>query len=100
MHESAKVKAQDRRVAKNEAKRRVTYAQGNTADWETASHELIVRAIGVISRAGGAVRFGYTRDGGAYAIGIMGDGEPYTEYIRPTESVDEYLTALIAQWEL
>ena len=100
MHESAIEKSQARRNQKRESKRRVSYGQGSTADWSTASPALIQRAIACISRAGGAVRFGYTRDGGAYAIGIMGDGEPYTEYVRPSESVDEYLAALIEQWEL
>ena len=100
MHENAKIKAQDRKAAKAESKRRVSYGQGNVADWTSASPELIARAIAAVSREGGAIRFGYTRDGGAYAIGIMGDGEPYTEYVRPSESIDEYLAALVEQWSL
>jgi len=98
MHENAKVKSSDRRAAKAESKRRVSYGQGNTADWASANPALIVSAIAAVSFAGGAIRFGYTRDGGAYAIGILGDGEPYTEYVRPSESIDEYLAALVEQW--
>jgi hypothetical protein len=100
MHEDAIEKSQARRNAKRESKRRVSYGQGQTADWKSATPELVVRAIAAVSRDGGAIRFGYTRDGGAYAIGIMGDGEPYTEYIRPSEDVDAYLKALLEQWEL
>lgn len=40
---------------------------------------------------GGALRFGYSRDGGAYAVGIYGDGEPYTEFVRPGEDMDSFL---------
>lgn len=42
---------------------------------------------------GGAVRIGYTRDGGALALGLYADDETGTEYIRPSEvgelAVDE-----------
>lgn len=98
MHENAMKKGQDRRAAKAESKRRVTYAQGITADWASVDAEKVIRAIAAVGAAGGAIRFGYTRDGGAYAIGIMGDGDPYTEYLRPSDDVGEYLDVLIEQW--
>jgi len=65
------------------------------ADWSSANAILMREAIRCVSTSGGAVRFGYSRDGGAYALGIYGDGDPYTEYIRPGESIDEVLLALI-----
>ena len=40
---------------------------------------------------GGAIRFGYTRDGGAYAVGLYYGGETCTEYIRPGEDVEQAL---------
>jgi len=98
VHENAKVKVSDRRAAKAESKRRVSYGQGTVADWTSAESQLVVAAIAAISLAGGAIRFGYTRDGGAYAIGILGDGEPYTEYVRPSEDINAYLAALVEQW--
>jgi len=58
------------------------------ADWETVNGDILKRCIATCARTGGALRFGYSRDGGAYAIGIYGDGEPYTEFIRPSEDVD------------
>lgn len=65
------------------------------ADWGTVDPEVIRRVIVAVTRAGGALRFGYTADHGAYALGIYGDGPtPYTEYLRPTEDLAEALTEL------
>lgn len=66
--------------------------QPTRADWSTVDmaqlHETVVRVTG----GGGAIRLGYTADGGAYAIGVYGDGsEPYTEYVRPGEDLDAIL---------
>jgi hypothetical protein len=47
----------------------------------------------------GATRFGYSRDGGAYAIGILGDGEPFTEYLPGTADVDEWLHGFISDYD-
>lgn len=65
------------------------------ADWAAADAQLVLEAIANVSSAGGAIRFGYTRDGGAYAVGIYGSGEPFTEFIRPSEDIDYYLRGLI-----
>jgi len=64
-------------------------------DWGTADAQLVVRAIERASFTGGAIRFGYSRDGGAYSIGIYGDGDPYTTYRKPDEDLDEWLTDII-----
>jgi hypothetical protein len=47
--------------------------------------------VSAVTLRGGALRFGYTRDGGAYALGIYGLGDPYTEYIRPSEDIEAFL---------
>jgi hypothetical protein len=75
-------------------KREFSNGQGVT-DWETADAALLCRAIATVAATGGALRFGYTRDGGAYSVGIYGDGDPYTEYIRPSEDVDAFLRDII-----
>lgn len=67
-----------------------------TADWMSASPALIQHLIAAMAFTGGAVRFGYTRDGGAYALGIYGDGDPYTLYCKPSEDVDLFLKECIA----
>lgn len=56
--------------------------------------ELLLQVLEAAVAIGGAVRIGVSRDGGAYAFGIYGDGEPYTEYVGASESVEEYLTNL------
>lgn len=83
---------------KKESKRRVSTKQFSSADWQSADPELIRAAIAVVTYRGGALRFGYTSDGGAYSVGVYGDGKPYTEYIRPHEDVDHFLRELIAAW--
>lgn len=70
-----------------------------TADWEIANAELLRAVIAVVAGSGGALRLGYTRDGGAYAVGIYGDGDPYTDYVRPNEDLDEYLRKLGRDFE-
>lgn len=67
---------------------------GVTADWANATAENLRTAIQSASARHGALRFGYTSDGGAYSIGIYGDGEPYTEYIRPSDDIDQFLCDL------
>jgi len=81
-----------------DTRRRARRGHSEPADWALASGEAIVKLVCAVSARGGAVRFGYTSDGGAYAIGIYGDGEPYTEYIRPSEDVDEVLAEMTAPW--
>lgn len=61
------------------------------ADWSTVDANVLRSAIAAASVRGGALRFGYTSDGGAYAIGIYGDGQPYTEFVKPSEDVEQML---------
>ena len=65
------------------------------ADWASVDASAICSVIHAITAMGGAIRFGYTRDGGAYAIGLYGlEAQPITEYIRPDEPINEILTRL------
>lgn len=61
------------------------------ADWASCDAELLKRCVVLASNVGGALRFGYTADSGAYAIGIYGDGAPYTEYVTPHNDIDATL---------
>lgn len=81
------------------AARRRNRGNNVIADWREADAALIARAVCAVSRHHFALRFGYTRDGGAYAIGIVGDGDPYTDFIRPGEDIDAYLVALAIDYE-
>lgn len=68
-------------------------SRGSTvADWGQADPVKIVGAIERASITGGALRFGYSADGGAYAVGIYGDGDkPYTVWLPPTGDLDVWL---------
>ena len=60
-------------------------------DWTSANTDALIRAIERASFTGGALRLGYSRDGGAYAIGIYGDGEPYTVYSPAGDDLVDWL---------
>lgn len=69
------------------------------ADWASCDGEILKRAIIAASSVGGALRFGCSRDSGAYCIGIYGDGEPYTEWVKGSEDIDTTLTLVIELFE-
>lgn len=71
----------------------------NTADWESCDAKVIIKVIALAARKGGALRFGYTRDGGAYALGIYAGSNYFTDYIRPGEDIDGYLADLLSSFE-
>jgi len=78
--------------------RRRNRGKSNAAEWGDADAAKVLAAISAIAGNGFAVRFGYTRDGNAFAIGVVGDGEPFTEYVRPNEDIDLYLEGLIQDY--
>lgn len=81
---------------KKSARRHHFYVPAGAANYFELDGSAIMRALEIITRNGGAIRFGKTRDGGAFAIGVYGDGgEPYTDYLRPTDNVAEYLQTLV-----
>lgn len=74
--------------------------EDNAANWATVDAMAVLQCIAQVSAGGGAVRFGYTVDGGAYALGIYGDGaQPYTEYVRPSEDIERILAELGAVFD-
>lgn len=87
-----------KKIEARPGQRRVSRGSDGIADWGSVDGKLLAGVIGTVAKSGGAVRFGYTSDGGAYAVGIYGDGEPYTDYIRPSEDVEEYLRRLYENW--
>lgn len=75
------------------ASRREGFSRG-AANWGDVNGDAVTNAIAWTGACGGALRFGYTRDGGAYAIGIYLDGDSETEYVRPDEDIDQWLIDL------
>jgi len=78
----------------NRKNRRDNRGGGAVADWGSCNPELLLKVVSAITSKGFAVQFSCTRDGGSLSVRIVGDGEPFNEYIRPTEDLDEYLTGL------
>lgn len=64
------------------------------ANWGDVNAEDLVHAVAWTAACGGALRLGYTRDGGAYAIGVYLDGNAETEYVRPSEDINQWLRDL------
>lgn len=74
---------------------------GGKCDWSKQDGAFILECIESIVSAGGAVRFGKTRDGGCFSVGVYGDGtSPYTDYLRPDEDVREYFTDLVTAFNV
>jgi hypothetical protein len=63
-------------------------------DIEQIDPAVLLSTIAAVVRIEGALRLGVSRDGGAFAIGIYGDGDPYTEYVGADEDINEYLGKL------
>lgn len=59
--------------------------------WSDVSESTLAAFVVGMTNAELAVRFGYTRDGGAVSLGIYGDGDPFTEYCRGSESLSDWL---------
>jgi hypothetical protein len=78
--------------------RRRNRGNGDVADWGTVQPDLVVSVIERLTGEGAAIQFGYTRDGGSFVIRIVGDGEPFNEYVRPTEDINLYLAALLEDY--
>lgn len=67
-------------------------AEGGNVDWALVGAENILECIIAAVEVGGALRFGTTSDGGAYALGVYGDGPtPYTLYSGSDEGMREHL---------
>lgn len=96
---SARGNAARESIAKQQREhRRRNRSNGDVADWGSADASLVLSTIERLSGGGAAVQFGYTRDGGSFVIRIVGDGEPFNEYVRPTEDINLFLTALLEDY--
>lgn len=98
MASDAKATAASDKRYKADQRKKAHGGRTQPADWSTADPQLLCATVVAISHLGGAIRFGYTRDGGAYAVGIYGDGEYRNEYIRPDEDINDYLGECIEAW--
>jgi len=77
------------------SRRRTTTKARKQADWGEADSGLLAQAVVYVTRDDGAIQFGYSRDGGAYAVRIYENGVGESEYIPPNEDINEYLRGVI-----
>lgn len=78
--------------------RRVERSPEDIPDWTVIDPKIIAGAIGAVALRGGAIRFGYSSDGGCFTIGIYGDGDPYTEFTRTAGECVELLEGITERW--
>lgn len=80
----------------NEARalRRRNRGTGLVADWAAVNPTAIFDAIVAVTGQHCAIQFGYTSDGGSFVIRIVGDSDPYNEYVRPTEDINAHLESI------
>ncbi len=67
------------------------------ADWSSVDASAIRNLIVSINAIGGAIRFGRTRDGGAYSMGLHINGEHTNRYVAITEDINVKLLAITAE---
>ncbi len=84
----------DKIEARQRAERRRSRHSGDFADYANVDAGALHKAITNVTGADCAIQFGYTKDGSTFVIRIVGDGEPYNEFVRPSEDMGEYLAAL------
>jgi len=66
-------------------------AANTAADWGTVTPSVLGRFVATITAAGGAVRLGYSSDGGAYAVTLYVKADALKYYFPPTEDMDQIL---------
>jgi len=73
--------------------------QTGKADWSAADPRWIAGVVVVVTRLGGAVSFGYSRDMGAYSCSIMLDGDRETLWFNGGADIDSELEAVYAMFD-
>jgi|SRR5436190_5152492 len=89
-------KADDKRRASQARKALPTNQRSSNgvADWANADATLLLSLVCAVGMEGGAVRFGYTRDGGAFSIGLYLGTDSKTYYCNDAEGINEQLREL------
>lgn len=86
---------QDNRAKRRSDKRQRIAQQREEVVVGSIEPQALFHALDCVLREGGALRIGRTRDAGAWALGIYGDGEkPYTEYVQASEDINKYFHEL------
>lgn len=81
-----------------QASRRSLRHKTEHADYSGINPDILRRAIAAVTARGCAVQFGCTKEGSSFVIRIVGDGEPYNDFVRPSEDIEAYLEALASDF--
>lgn len=93
---------EDTKRARASAKKDMPVLRGSGAghaDWANADPARVFRIVCSVAAAGGAVRLGYTRDGGAYSVGIYLGDNSKTYYCNDKDGINETLDNLQEYFE-
>lgn len=66
-----------------------TAGAGDGFDWGGVDCDRLRRIIALVAGRGGAIRFGYSRDGQAGSVGIYYSDNRDTLWCRPSEDVED-----------
>ena len=88
----------DKIAAAQRGHRRANRHKGEYADYASVDASVLHRAIVAVTSHDCAIQFGYTKDGSTFVIRVVGDGEPYNDFVRPSEDIDAYFDALTADY--
>jgi hypothetical protein len=89
-------RANKRERSKQQRGRRATAS--TSCDLRGVDWRVVAAAIVSFAEAGGALRIGLTRDGGAIAIGCYLGDDYATEYIRPSENFTDAVQEIAEAW--
>ena len=71
-------------------------AKTEQPDWARINMDLIQAAIAVVTKDDGALQFGLSRDGGAYAVRLYSGGSGESSYFHSDAEVTQHLNDI---WE-
>jgi len=86
------------RRAKAKEQRSRRRASNGTADYEAVDWNVIAALVAEMAKHQGAIRLSYTRDGGAYALGVYLGDDYATEYVRPSEDLETAIDEIAEAW--
>jgi len=91
---TAQLIQEELRATQQRASRRANRHTVGEASYSDVDASKLLSAIDAITARGCAVQFGLTKDGSAFVVRIVGDGDPYNEFTRPSEDFGLYLEGL------
>jgi len=90
--------AREQLVGLQQTSRRANRHKTEHADYSIVNADILLRAVAKVTARGCAIQLGYTKEGSSFVIRIVGDGEPYNDFVRPSEDINSYFEALTADF--